>query len=217
MPDTSPAVAMISSSRTQLSDDMLGWGVACLAALYLMIRHRSSIELFQARYWRFLFQDWKIVSFIIAAVGLTVIAPYTGDPTWDYVDAVFMSMLTFATAPWAVGTLYLAIRGNATVVQAYVAICIWMFSASWSYDLYLVLKDGTYPATWLPNIFASSVLYVSAGLLWNLEWKEERGVIFAFMEPSWPEVPDSRGFRKIMWFALPFMVLAAAIIAAFLI
>jgi hypothetical protein len=99
----------------------------------------------------------------------------------------------------------------------YVAICIWMFSASWSYDLYLILRDGAYPDTWFPNIFASSVLYVSAGLLWNLEWKEGRGVIFGFMEPSWPEVTDNRVFRKIVWFALPFMVLAAAMIIAFLI
>jgi len=98
-----------------------------------------------------------------------------------------------------------------------VAICIWMFSASWSYDLYLILRDGAYPDTWFPNIFASSVLYVSAGLLWNLEWKEGRGVIFGFMEPSWPEVADNRVFRKIVWFALPFMALAAAMIIAFLI
>jgi hypothetical protein len=76
---------------------MLGWSLACLAAIYFMIRHRSSIALFQARYWRFLFQDWKIISFIFAAIGLTVVAPYTGDPTWDYVDALFMSVLTFAT------------------------------------------------------------------------------------------------------------------------
>jgi hypothetical protein len=128
-----------------------------------------------------------------------------------------MSVLTFATAPWAVGILYLAIRRKVEILQVYVAICIWMFSASWSYDLYLVLRDGAYPITWLPNIFASSVLYVSSGLLWNLEWKEERGVVFGFMEPGWPEVTDTRMFRRIMWFALPFMVLAAAMIAAFLI
>jgi hypothetical protein len=128
-----------------------------------------------------------------------------------------MSILTFATAPWAVGTLYLSIRGKAMAAKVYVAIFIWMFSASWSYDLYLVVRDGAYPDTWLPNIFASSVLYVSGGLLWNLEWKRGRGVIFGFMEPGWPEVTDKREFRKIVWFALPFMILAAAMIAAFLI
>ena len=127
-----------------------------------------------------------------------------------------MSILTFATAPWAVGTLYLAIHRKATLVQIYVAICIWMFSASWSYDLYLVLRDGLYPITWLPNIFASSVLYVSAGLLWNLEWKEGRGVIFGFMEPDWPNPAHDLGFRKVFWFALPFMILVTLMIAPFL-
>ncbi|NIM99365.1 MAG: hypothetical protein GTO24_15210 [candidate division Zixibacteria bacterium] len=194
----------------------LGWSLACLAAIHLMLRHRSAIGLFRPQYWHFLLQGWKIVTFLIAAVGLTIIAPYTGDPTWDYVDASFMSILTFATAPWAVGTLYLAIRGKAMFAQAYVAICIWIFSASWSYDLYLVLRDGFYPVTWLPNMFASSVLYILAGLLWNLDWKEGRGVIFGFMEPSWPQVTDSPVFRKILWFAIPFMVLAAGMIVVFL-
>ena len=194
----------------------LSWSLACLTAILVMFLQRSVFELFQSRYWRFLLQDWKIAIFLLAAAGLIVIAPYTGDPTWDYVDASFMSILTFATAPWVVGTLYLAIRGKSIAAKVYVAICIWMFTASWSYDLYLILRDGVYPDTWLPNIFASSVLYVSAGLLWNLEWKEGRGVIFGFMEPNWPEVTDSRVFRKIVWFAIPFMLLAAAMIISFL-
>lgn len=194
----------------------LSWSLACLVAIFLIFGHGSTIELFQSQYWRFLLQDWKIASFLLAAVGLIVIAPYTGDPTWDYVDASFMSILTFATAPWAVGTIYMAIRGKAKVAKVYVAFCIWMFSASWSYDLYCILRDGTYPDTWLPNIFASSVLYVSAGLLWNLEWKQGRGVIFGFMEPGWPKVSANKVFRKIVWLALPFMILAAAMITAFL-
>lgn len=195
----------------------LSWSLACLMAIFLMFRHRSIVELFQSRYWRFLLQNWKIAIFLLAASGLIIIAPYTGDLTWDYVDASFMAILTFATAPWAVGTLYLAIRRKTKAVKVYIAICIWMFSASWSYDLYLILRDGAYPHTWLPNIFASSVLYVSAGLLWNLEWKEGRGVIFGFMEPNWLEVTDNPVFRKVGWFALPFMVLVAAMIATFLI
>ncbi len=44
---------------------MLGWSLACLAAIYLMYYYRHTIELFQSDYWRFLFQDWKIVTFLI--------------------------------------------------------------------------------------------------------------------------------------------------------
>jgi hypothetical protein len=76
-----------------------------------------------------------------------------------------MSALTFATAPWSVGVLYLAARGQAPRWKAFVAVCCWLFSASWSYDLYLVLRDGYYPLAWWSNLVLSSCLYASAGLL----------------------------------------------------
>ena len=126
-----------------------------------------------------------------------------------------MSALTFATAPWAVGVMYQAIRGRAQVKEVYVAACAWMFSASWSYDLYLVLRDGDYPWTWLPNIFASSVLYASAGLMWNLEWQAGRGVIFAFMRKDWPSPAADSRFWRLAGFALPFMLLALAAVLYF--
>jgi len=192
------------------------WGLACLIAVVLMIRVGTDLELFQRAYWAGLFQGWKLVSFLVAATGLIVIAPYTGDPTWDYVDATFMSVLTYATAPWVVATCYLTIRGMRRYVHAYIAICVWMFSASWSYDLYLVVRDGYYPFTWFPNIFASSVLYLSAGLLWSLENVEGRGVIFGFMDPSWPSVSEAGKFTRVVWYALPFMILVTAMIVPFL-
>lgn len=139
------------------------WTLACLLSIYLLFKEKHSYALSKPDYFRFLFKPWKIATFSIAATGLTVIAPYTGDPTWDYFDALFMAVLTFLTAPWAVGALFKVIRRRLPSRQAFVAFCAWMFSASWSYDLYLVLRDGHYPPTWYANIFASSVLYLSAG------------------------------------------------------
>jgi hypothetical protein len=55
-------------------------------------------------YWRFVARPWNLATFAGAMAGLVLVAPYTGDLTWDYVDAVFMSVLTFASAPWLVGT-----------------------------------------------------------------------------------------------------------------
>ena len=195
---------------------LIGWSIACVAAVHVMVRQREQLLLFQRSYWRFLLCKWKLATFGVAAVALTVMAPYTGDPTWDYVDATFMSVLTFLTAPWAVGTLYLAARGRASLLHAYVAACVWMFSASWSYDAYILLRDGYYPPTWAPNIVLSSVLYVAAGLLWNLQWKDGKGVVFGFMEPGWPDAVDGLVFRKVVWFALPFMLLVVLMIAPFL-
>jgi len=193
-----------------------GWLVACVVAIGLMVVHRHTLTLFGAGYRAYLLQAWKVVTFAIAATGMVVIAPWTGDPTWDYVDAGFMALLTFLTAPWSVGTLYLGLRRQSGLVALYVAACLWLFSASWSYDGYILLRDGYYPPTWLPNLFASSVLYCAAGLLWNLEWHPERGVVFGFMRPGWPVPAGAGGFLRVMLYALPFMLIAGAMIGAFL-
>jgi len=204
---------MISPGETLYLD---AWLVACIVAISLMITHRHTLTLFGAGYRAYLLQAWKVVTFAIAATGMVVIAPWTGDPTWDYIDAGFMALLTFLTAPWSVGTLYLGLRRQSGLVALYVATCLWLFSASWSYDGYILLRDGYYPPTWLPNLFASSVLYCAAGLLWNLEWHPERGVVFGFMRPGWPVPAGAGGFLRVMLYALPFMLIAGAMIGAFL-
>lgn len=194
-----------------------GYSLACVVAIGLMIRERAALILFRPEYRKYMASSWKLLTFAVAATAMTVMAPYTGDPTWDYFDASFMSILTYLTAPWAVGTLYLALRRKANAVHVYIAVCVWMFSVSWAYDVYILLKSGYYPATWLPNIVLSSILYFAAGLLWNLQRKEGRGVVFGFMEPGWPDPSNELGFRQIVWFALPIMVLVTMMIAPFLI
>ena len=195
---------------------LASYSLACVVALILMVRERNNLTLFQPGYRQFLQSRWKLVTFAIASLTMTIMAPYTGDPTWDYVDAVFMSVLTFLTAPWAVGTLFLALRRQAKPVHVYIAVCVWMFSASWAYDVYNLLKYGYYPITWVPNILASSILYMTAGMMWSLQKKKGRGVIFGFMEPGWPNPDYDLGFRQVFWFALPLMILVAAMILPFL-
>jgi hypothetical protein len=143
------------------------------------------------------------------------IAPYSGDPTWDYFDAFFMAVLTYLTAPWSIGALYKVIRRELQIKQAIVAICIWMFTASWSYDLYILLRDGAYPITWYSNIFASSVLYILAGMFWNLDWIKGKGIIFSFMEKDWPAVSSDSVFTKILCIAVPIMMLVTFLFVYF--
>ncbi|MDO8311776.1 MAG: hypothetical protein Q7T25_07535 [Sideroxyarcus sp.] len=194
---------------------MASWLLACFIAIAIYIRNPASFSLSRPAYRRFLLVPWKLVTFFVATIGITLIAPYTGDPTWDYFDAFFMAVLTFFGAPWVVGVVYLVGKRQLPFKQLYVALCLWMFSVSWSYDLYLVLRDGRYPETWLPNIFASSVLYLSAGLLWNLDWRVERGMTFSFLENDWPSIHPTASFSKVFWVALPFMLIAAAAILYF--
>lgn len=195
---------------------MAAYTTACIVAVILLVRERRSLVLLQPAYRRYLRSPWKLLTFGIAALSMTIMAPYTGDPTWDYVDAAFMSILTFLTAPWAVGTLFQALKGQAKAVHIYIAVCVWMFSVSWAYDAYILARYGYYPPTWLANIVLSSILYFAAGMMWNLQRREGRGVIFGFMEPDWPNPAHDLGFRQVAWFALPFMVLVTLMIAPFL-
>ena len=191
------------------------WSLACLIAIGIFLRDHSTYAIYHAAYWRFLFQPWKVGTFLVATAGITIIAPYTGDPTWDYFDALFMSVLAYTTAPWVMGVIYKTIRRELPAVQVYVAFCAWMFSASWSYDLYLLIRDGSYPMTWSANIFASSLLYICAGLFWNLEWRSGRGVIFSFMESDWPSPSQGKDFRKVLGYALLFLILVSGMILPF--
>jgi hypothetical protein len=189
------------------------WASACLIALVLFLRAPSTFRIAQRRYWHFITQPWKLASFLVSGGIITFIAPYTGDPTWDRVDGLFMSVFCYASAPWAVAVIYEFARRKATVTELYVAVIAWLFTASWSYDIYLVWRDGDYPLTWAPNIVASSLIYICAGLFWNLEWVAGRGVIFSFMRENWPSRPAVFAPWRLL---LPAFIFATPLIASIL-
>lgn len=195
---------------------LFSWIVFCFVNFYFLIKNPSEFTLTSTPYLKFLLRPWKIVTFIVATLGIILIAPYTGDPTWDYIDAALMSILTFVTAPWSIGTLYRGIKFKVVNKSEILAVCLWMFSASWSYDLYLLLRDGYYPYTWFSNIIASSILYVCAGLFWNLDWRMNRGVTFSFLEKNWFFIDKLFNFNRIVWVGLLFMILVFVIIISFL-
>jgi hypothetical protein len=191
------------------------WSLLCVAAAVTAVRHRRDLAIFRKTYWRSLSSPWKLVTFALAMGFFLLVAPYTGDPTWDWIDATFMGSLTYTTAPWSVGALYLAMRRKVRWAHAFIAACAWLFSASWSYDLYIFLRDGFFPASWLGNLIASSVLYVSAGLMWNLAYVPGRGVVFGFMDPAWPALPTDGRVGRVVAFALVFVALVATMMGWF--
>ena len=195
----------------------LGWLACCgIALVWVLLRHRS-FEFLQRDYWHLQCEPWKLATGLTATIGLTIMSPYTGDPTWDYVDALFMSVLTYATAPWVVATLYRFTRNRVSREHLYVACCLWFFTASWSYDLYIWLRDGDYPLTWTSNMVASSFLYLMAGIVWSLEWHPGTGMEFSFTRIDWPQYSVATPFRRIAWLALPIMLLVAILMLRFLI
>lgn len=192
-----------------------GWLLLCAIAAFMLIRQPHKFAILSSQYRGFICEPWKLITAITATIAMTVMAPYTGDPTWDYFDAFYMSFLTWATAPWCVGILYRFARRLENGVSLHVAICLWFFSASWSYDLYIWIRDGYYPMTWTSNIVASSFLYLMAGILWNLAWNRERGLHLAFMTDEWPVASQAASWR-IAWIALPIILLVGVLMGRFL-
>ena len=190
------------------------WLSLCGLAIVLALRFRGEIALFSRDYWRFLFRPWKLLTIALATGALVVLAPWADDPSWDRIDATFMSVLTFLTAPWVVAVLYRSRARERFRVRrpsgrlTFIALCTLFFSSSWSYDLYLLLRDGVYPSTWLGNLLIGPLLYIGGGLFWSLESRAGR-VLLAFTDPRWPAVPAGHDWRPILVPALVLMALAS--------
>ncbi len=116
------------------------WMMAFLGALGIFLFDRRAFNFTRREYLRFLFKLWKVVTIILAILFVTLIGPYSGDYTWDYTDGFIMSVLTCFTAPWVMGTFYQFRTRRASLKQVYVAFCVWMFSVSWFFDLYIYIS-----------------------------------------------------------------------------
>ncbi len=102
-----------------------------------------------------------------------------------------------------------------------VALALLFFSSSWFYDAYLLWRDGTYTVRWWSNLMLSPIIYVAAGILWNLEklekacFDESRHIRFAFEREDWPKRPVDTGFAALAPLALPLVLLAAYVLVGF--
>lgn len=166
-----------------------------MAYMPLVDRDRSGCAFLRHAYWQWLLRPWKLATFGVATAALIVLGSYSHDPRWDSVTASIIAVLTFLTAPYAVGTLYRRLLGiGGTWDHAALSVCLWFLSTSWFSDLYLLWRDGHYPVTWYGDLLASSVLYCCAGLFWSLDWRTGKRTTFAFTSPHWPSPEATRPF-----------------------
>jgi hypothetical protein len=172
-----------------------------------MIMRPLQYEICTRAYWKFLFQPWKVFAFIAAAALITVVAPYSGDPTWDYPDSLAISFLTYFLAPWSIGAIFLSIRDKRFDRRLFVAICLF-FVPCWFYDAYILLRDHAYPGTWISNLVLSGSIVVLAGLFWNLAWRPGTGQHFAFTVTPWLD-GDNAPLRKLI---IPAVMIAIPVI-----
>jgi len=188
------------------------WSTACLAATVTACLDGRRLIRDAAPYAGFLLVPWKLATFAPAFLFVTFAGRFAYDDTWDTVTGGGMSLLTFATAPWAVGAAWLGASGHRPRRDIALAAVACLFSASWSYDGYLLWRDGSYGGLWLPNLLVSPVLYMAAGLMWNLEAAPDGKATFAFLQPGWPgRGTPGTGLAWLAW-TLPFVVSAAAVL-----
>ncbi len=90
-----------------------------------------------------------------------------------------------------------------------------LFSSSWYYDGYLLLRDGSYTSRWWSNLLLSPIIYTAAGLLWNLEASGRWGFRFSFVRPDWPNPPADKRFLPLILVAIPLVLVAAFNLIAF--
>jgi len=197
------------------------WASFCLVAVFILILDRKRLFLESREYLSSLCVPWKLCLFVPALIFVTFAGRYTNDETWDLVTGSGMAILTFLTAPWAIGLIYQVFVGRRPVRYLVVALALLLFSSSWFYDGYLLLRDGAYTGRWAGNLMLSPFIYVAAGMLWNLEAKEREdfgagsGFRMSFVRADWPKRPVDTRFGPLVMISIPFIVIAAFVLVAF--
>lgn len=198
-----------------LTKYVAGWLGFCALAVVLACFRRQSLGEETPRYLGLLSVRWKLLTFLPALLFVTFAGRLTNDPTWDVICGGGMAMLTFATAPWAVGVCFNVLRGRRVWADGFVAVALWLFASSWFYDGYLFLRDGRYTDYWLGNLLISPFIYLAAGLLWNLEAKQAGGVRFGFLRPDWPTAPEDQRFLPVFVASIPLVAIAVYLLVAY--
>ena len=191
------------------------WASFCVVAVFILMWDRKRLLFEWREYWRFLTVPWKLWLFAPAILFVTFAGGYTNDETWDVVTGSGMALLTFLTAPWVVGLIYQVLVGRRPFRYLIVALALLLFSSSWFYDGYLLWRDGVYTRRWAGNLMLSPLIYVAAGLLWNLEAKESEGFRFSFVSADWPKRPVNTRFGPLVLVSIPFIVIAAFVLVEF--
>src|SRR3984885_656125 len=197
------------------------WTSFCLVALLILAWDRKRLLPEWREYWRFLCVPWEVCLFVPAFFFVTFAGRLTDDETWDWVTGSGMAILTFLTAPWVVGLIYLVFVGRRPARYLVVALALLLFSSSWFYDGYLLWRDGAYTGRWLGNLVLSPFIYMAAGLLWNLEAKprvgfhDDSGFQLSFVREDWPSPPVDARFGPILFVSIPLILIAAFVLVAF--
>ena len=196
-----------------LSRYLVGWIAFCLVAGVIAVR-RVTLPRW-ADMLAFLREPWKMAIFLPGVAFVTLAGHFTDDETWDVISGGGMSVLTVLTAWWSVGTAARVVRRLAPPTHLIVAIAVMLFSSSWFYDGYLLLRDGAYTQRWLGNLMLSPTIYICAGLVMNLELRAGK-LAFAFTRSDWPRpAPRARTAWPLVLASIPLVMIATYFLVGF--
>ena len=192
---------------------LVAWLAVCVVATALAVK---GVRLRGADVLAFLRAPWKVAVFAPAIVFTTFAGRFTDDETWDVVSGGGMSVLTVLTAWWSVGAAVQVWRRVRPPSHLVVAIAVGLFSSSWFYDGYLLLRDGAYSQRWLGNLMLSPTIYICAGLVMNLELRD-RKLAFAFTRSDWPRPTPTTATTTwpLLVASIPMVVVAAYFLVGF--
>jgi hypothetical protein len=196
---------------------LIGWIGFCLVAILVGLR---TVRIRWVDVGAFLRVPWRIALFVPAILFVTFAGRFTDDETWDVVSGGGMSILTVATSWWVVGTAVHVVRRRRPLRELFVAIAAMLFSSSWFYDGYLLLRDGAYTQRWLGNLMLSPTIYLCAGVVMNLEAREGRRIAFAFERADWPrpiavKATTTKPTWPLVLAAIPLIAIAAYFLVGF--
>jgi hypothetical protein len=202
----------VTLSTAQLAYS-IAWATASLAAIAGAVWRRDDVGLMTRDYAGFLLRPWKVAAFFVATSLVVAAAPYSGDWSWDTPDSILVSTAVFLLAPWSVAVLFrdsAARRFGLRWAVAFVA----LWATCWTYDAYILVRDGAYPPTWASNLGISGPLTVTAGMFWNLGRAESESSVFAFRWKEWPAAAPC-SLRAVLWPAMLVALPMTAVLGVF--
>jgi hypothetical protein len=150
------------------------YSLLSLMCIVMIIRNRRSHNFLTKEYIQFIFRLPRFIIYILGSLALILPVPYLNLHSWDYPIAVFQPIFAYLTAPWAVTVFHKMVKGTARFSAAYAALCMMLFTGSWSVEIYLLFRDGYYMPDWLGNIPVGIVCYITMGIIWNIPWKNDK-------------------------------------------
>jgi hypothetical protein len=148
--------------------------ILMLFAIILITKNRKRYGFLTKEYFQFIFARPRIIIYILGTLALVLPVKSLNYHSWDYPIAIFQPITAYLTAPWAVSIFNKMATGKAKLSEAYVALCMMLFTGSWSVEIYLLIRDGYYMPDWLINIPIGICCYAFVGILWNIPWNNDK-------------------------------------------